>query len=64
MECLLDQGLRQFLEPAPGKQLTNMLRRYDLETTSTLCGDAEELATLTTWPAARDTTTDTIGASE
>ena len=52
MECLLDQGLRQFFEPAPGKQLTNMLRRYDHETTATLCGDLAQLDALDApWPS-------------
>lgn len=52
MEALLGMGVRQFLEPAPGKQLTNMLRRYDLETTSASCADTAALDAFTTWPAA------------
>ena len=52
MEALLDAGVRQFLEPAPGKQLTNMLRRYDIDTQSASCADAAALQSFTTWPAA------------
>lgn len=50
MEALIADGVRQFLEPAPGKQLTNMLRRYDVETRSTSCADAEALQSLQPWP--------------
>lgn len=52
MESLLADGLTDFLEPAPGKQLTNMLRRYDAETTVTTVGTADELASAAAWPAA------------
>lgn len=52
MERLLADGATRFLEPAPGKQLTNMLRRYDAETTVATCGTAEDLADFTRWPGA------------
>lgn len=55
MGTLLDSGATQFFEPAPGKQLTNMLRRYDRpqgqEAIATLCGDAAQLEALEPWPA-------------
>ena len=51
METLLARGVTQFLEPAPGRQLTNMLRRYDQETQVATCGDASELDALSAWPA-------------
>lgn len=50
MEWMLANGGRDALEPAPGKQLTNMLRRYETETTATTCRNAEELAALKRWP--------------
>ncbi len=51
METLLARGVERFLEPAPGRQLTNMLRRYDRETQVATCGDVAELDALTPWPA-------------
>ena len=50
MEALLADGLTQFLEPAPGKQLTNMLRRYDTETSAATCADREGLDAFAAWP--------------
>lgn len=50
METMLGAGVTRFLEPAPGKQLTNMLRRYDAETTAATCPDADALAALAPWP--------------
>ena len=50
METLLASGSRAFLEPAPGRQLTNMLRRYDQETTVAHCSTAEDLAAFSAWP--------------
>jgi [acyl-carrier-protein] S-malonyltransferase len=50
MQTLLDGGVRTLLEPAPGKQLTNMLRRYDVETTVAIAGDLSELDALASWP--------------
>jgi [acyl-carrier-protein] S-malonyltransferase len=50
METLLAAGCRRFLEPAPGRQLTNMLRRYDRATEPATCGTAEDLAAFTPWP--------------
>lgn len=49
-ETLLSTGSRAFLEPAPGRQLTNMLRRYDVETTAAYCSTADDLATFSPWP--------------
>jgi [acyl-carrier-protein] S-malonyltransferase len=55
METLLGQGVTQFFEPAPGKQLTNMLRRYEQpqgqEPFATICGDVTQLEALAPWPA-------------
>lgn len=50
MEHLLEAGVRRFLEPAPGKQLSNMLRRYETETVASTCGDLAELSALEPWP--------------
>ncbi len=50
MEALLNQGSRAFLEPAPGRQLTNMLRRYDHDTAVAHCSTADDLAEFTAWP--------------
>jgi [acyl-carrier-protein] S-malonyltransferase len=51
MEALFATGCDQFLEPAPGRQLTNMLKRYDRPTAAATCAGAEELAGFTSWPA-------------
>lgn len=55
METLLDSGVTQYFEPAPGKQLTNMLRRYDPpqggELSVTVCGGLAQLDDLAPWPA-------------
>lgn len=51
METLLGSGSTDFLEPGPGRQLTNMLRRYDAATTVTTCNDQGELDALSRWPA-------------
>ncbi len=54
MDALFGRGVTQFFEPAPGKQLTNMLRRYDREQnehmTVTTGGDVAELDALSAWP--------------
>ncbi len=50
MEAMLASGVKRFLEPAPGKQLTNMLRRYEAETAATTCMNTEALAALSPWP--------------
>ena len=50
MESLLASGATDFLEPGPGRQLTNMLRRYDTATTVTTCNDLGELDALSRWP--------------
>lgn len=47
---LLDAGVRTFLEPAPGRQLTNMLRRYDIETQVATCSDVGDLDAFEPWP--------------
>ncbi len=50
MEALLEDGVSDFLEPAPGKQLTNMLRRYETATTVTTVASADELEGASRWP--------------
>ena len=50
METLLGSGVSDFFEPAPGRQLTNMLRRYEIETTTSACGTADEFAAMSCWP--------------
>jgi [acyl-carrier-protein] S-malonyltransferase len=50
METLLGMGITRFLEPAPGRQLTNMLRRYETETRSTTCETADDLSAFSRWP--------------
>lgn len=56
MEALLARGVRAVLEPAPGRQLTNMLRRYrGVEVRVTTCGDAAELEEAPAWPGASTT---------
>jgi [acyl-carrier-protein] S-malonyltransferase len=52
MEGLLAAGTTDFLEPGPGRQLTNMLRRYDTPATVSTCNDLGELEVLKRWPAA------------
>lgn len=52
METLLAAGVGAVFEPAPGKQLSNMLRRYEAVPSSTTCGDATEFSTFTRWPGA------------
>jgi len=50
MERLFALGCRAFLEPAPGRQLTSMLKRYERQTEVATCGTAAELAALPRWP--------------
>ncbi len=50
MDYLLAQGVRRFLEPAPGRQLTNMLRRYDTETEVAATTTAADLDAFAGWP--------------
>lgn len=52
MEALLGQGCTTFLEPAPGRQLTNMLRRYEQAPAAATCAGADELAAFSRWPGA------------
>jgi len=50
MEQLLALGCTQFLEPAPGKQLTNMLKRQQPTIQVATCGTAAELDAAPRWP--------------
>jgi [acyl-carrier-protein] S-malonyltransferase len=50
IETLLAAGCRNFLEPAPGRQLTNMLKRYDIPSQSAACSTAADLAAFDAWP--------------
>lgn len=50
MEGLLARGIRQFFEPAPQRQLGNMLRRYEPAPLATGCAKASDLDALTPWP--------------
>ncbi|RKY21402.1 MAG: [acyl-carrier-protein] S-malonyltransferase [Planctomycetota bacterium] len=50
MQSQIDAGVTTWLEPAPGKQLTNMLRRYDVESSVHAIKDAAALDALPPWP--------------
>ncbi|MHC4845505.1 MAG: ACP S-malonyltransferase [Planctomycetota bacterium] len=50
IEALFDAGCSSFFEPAPGKQLTNMLKRYDREWTAATCGTLDDLQSADAWP--------------
>lgn len=50
MERLFALGCRRFLEPAPGRQLTNMLKRHEVQSDVATCGTAAELDALPRWP--------------
>ncbi len=50
MEALLASGVTTFLEPAPGRQLTNMLKRWETGAMAVACGTAAELQALAAWP--------------
>ncbi|MHC5209968.1 MAG: ACP S-malonyltransferase [Planctomycetota bacterium] len=50
MQTLFDAGCQHFLEPAPGRQLTNMLRRYDVESKAAVCNTAADLLGFEPWP--------------
>ncbi len=50
VESLLAAGVTRFLEPAPGRQLTNMLKRWDTPVEVATCGTAAELDALPRWP--------------
>jgi [acyl-carrier-protein] S-malonyltransferase len=50
METLFAAGCRHFLEPAPGRQLTNMLQRYEIESHAATCSTAADLADSPAWP--------------
>lgn len=50
IEALFDAGCTTFFEPAPGRQLTNMLKRYDHEWTAATCGTPADLQVATHWP--------------
>lgn len=50
MGALFERGCGTFLEPAPGRQLTNMLKRYDREWTAVTCGTLADLRSADPWP--------------
>jgi [acyl-carrier-protein] S-malonyltransferase len=50
MQRLFALGCTRFLEPEPGKQLTNMLKRYEVQVEVATCGSAAELDALAAWP--------------
>jgi len=50
MDKLFDLGCTRFLEPAPGKQLTNMLKRGERPAEVATCGTAAELDACPRWP--------------
>jgi len=50
IEALFALGCTRFLEPAPGRQLTNMLKRWDTPTQVATCGTSAELDALARWP--------------
>jgi len=43
-------GAKTFLEPAPGRQLTNMLKRSEQPPATATCADAAELQAFQAWP--------------
>lgn len=47
---LLDLGCESVLEPAPNRQLTNMLKRGERPVTVTTCANADELSAFQAWP--------------
>lgn len=50
MTALGELGCREILEPAPGRQLGNMLRRWTDGVSIRNCADAADLAAATPWP--------------
>jgi [acyl-carrier-protein] S-malonyltransferase len=52
IEALFALGCDSALEPAPGRQLTNMLKRGSRPVSVTTCANADELAAFAPWPAA------------
>lgn len=50
MQRLFALGCTRFLEPEPGRQLTNMFKRYDTAVEVATCGSAAELDALAKWP--------------
>jgi [acyl-carrier-protein] S-malonyltransferase len=50
MQQLFALGCTRFLEPEPGRQLTNMLKRYEVQVEVATCGSAAELDALANWP--------------
>jgi len=50
IDTLLAAGCTRFLEPAPGRQLSNMLKRWDTPVEAATCGSAAELDCLPRWP--------------
>ena len=50
IDALCGLGANRFLEPAPGRQLTNMIKRQGREVALATCADAAELSAFVTWP--------------
>ena len=50
MAALVALGASTFLEPAPGRQLTNMLKRSEQPPRTATCADIAELQAFRTWP--------------
>lgn len=48
---LIQAGITQVMEPAPGKQLSNMARRYDEAFTITSCETLDSLQSIESWPS-------------
>jgi [acyl-carrier-protein] S-malonyltransferase len=51
LSALFALGCECVLEPAPGRQLTNMLKRGERPVTVTTCANAAELSAFEAWPA-------------
>jgi len=49
--ALLGRGAESVLEPAPGRQLTNLVKRGEPPVAVATCATADELAAFTPWPA-------------
>jgi [acyl-carrier-protein] S-malonyltransferase len=49
--ALLERGAESVLEPAPGRQLTNLVKRGDQPVAVATCANADELSAFTPWPA-------------
>lgn len=51
LRALIDRGVRTFLEPAPGRQLSNLLKRFDAPCEAVTVGDLPEFQALASWPS-------------